>query len=662
MDELDDFDDIESSGTDNNSLELSNVFNIKIGGFGNTDDLKTYFGSISVDELEEDISLYETLTKDKSWPVSQIIQREVNKFRVSDISKSYVLGTGRLIKYFPPLIIAILPKENDGKISLNLDFNPDDSSRTKEAIYDRSKYHSNTKIKPYIVNAPNMSLIDGLYVLEVSKVFDTRLLSWDKNKHYAVVIDGQHRLEALFKSKQENEDVGNYLQDVVFIDFSPIIQRKVEHTPVEVVRRIFIDINTNAQRVGFVRQVLMDDKDLSSLCVQSLVDSSNPDGSNKNQDSFLRSQLVDWYGDKLKHTLPHLTGVLSLYQIIDDFFVKDSLSSFRDRRSPKKVQNWVSRLNTIFMVDQELENNEKYEGSEIIPLYKSLEDYEARIAQSNDLSEELDDEYKESEIFEYDYRVLDVARDQFENIYARPFIKFFNKLKPHAKTIEIIEEEGGFGQNEILSAALIASRKKIAHTKNYKDSLRQLRARIEEDLHDNYFLLFSVLGQKALFSNLFQRYLGKINADFNEEKCLEITEEYISNLNSLLDFTENKPISLFAKKDEVIIDNVPEELIDLGIISTNFWEGIIYESSRIIYNTQGIRALSDILNKFLIVNKARIGEAEVFIDLASTPYVKSRISRLLKRRFDYSDSEIENYSSKIIELKNQFITDYFSND
>ncbi|WP_298247933.1 DNA sulfur modification protein DndB [uncultured Christiangramia sp.] len=660
MDELEDFEDIESSGTNDDSLDLSNVFNIKIGGFGDSDDLKTYFGSISIDELEEDISLYETLTKDKSWPVSQIIQREVNKFRVSDISKSYILGTGRLIKYFPPLIIAILPKEHDGKIGLELDFHPDDSSKTKEAIYDRSKYHSNEKIKPYIVNAPNISLIDGLYVLEVSKVFDTRLLSWDKNKYYAVVIDGQHRLEALFKSKEENEKVGKHQQDVVFIDFSPIVKRKPQHTPVEVVRRIFIDINTNAQRVGFVRQVLMDDKDLASLCIQSLVDSSNPEGSNKNQDSFLRSQLVDWYGDKLKHSLPHLTGVLSLYQIIDDFFIKDSLSSLRDRRSPKKVQNWVSRLNTIFMIDQELEDNENYRDTGIIPLYKSLKEYDERIAQNNELSEELDDEYKESEIFEYDYRVLDIARDQFEKIYARPLIKFFNDIKPHSKTIAIIEEEGGFGENENLSSALIASRKKIAYTKTYKDSLRKLKAKIEAELHSNYFLLFSVLGQKVLFNNLFQRYLAEINSDFDEEECFEITDNYLSNLNSLLDFTDSKPISLFARKEEVIIQDVPEELIDLGIISSSFWEGIIYEGNRIIYNTQGIRTLSDVLNKLLGLNYAKSKDEEIIFDLGSTPYVKSRISRMLNRRFEYSESEIESYSKQVIELKNQFIINYFS--
>jgi len=660
MNELDDFSEIESSGLSEDSIDLSNVFQIKTGGFGDHSELRTYFGSANVGKLKEDISLYETLTKDKSWPVSQIIQREVDRFRVSGISKGYILGTGRLIKYFPPIIIAILPKDDEGKIGLKLNFEVDNSKEVKQAIYKKSNYNQNKKIEPYVIDADNISLIDGLYVLEVSKVFDTRLLAWDKNKFYAVVIDGQHRLEALFKSMDDHPPVDHYLQDVVFIDFSPLIAKKPELTPVEVVRRIFIDINTNAQRVGFVRQVLMDDKDLASLCVQCLVDSSNRDGSEKNPDTYLQSQIVDWYGDKLKHTLPHLTGILSLYQIIDDFFIKDSLASLRDRRSPKRVQNWVSRINTIFMVDATIENSEYLKELEISSLHKSFEEYKERITQNEEYSDDIDDEYKESEIFEYDYRILDIASDKFEEIYLRPFIKFFNELKPYKKTIDLIEEEGGFEPNNILATALISSRKKIGITKAYKDAIRNLKIKIENTLHTKYFLLFTVLGQKVLFNNLFQRILANLTSDFNEENCLTITNDYLEKLDSLFEFIEEKDVSLFSHKENLNLSSVPQELQDLGTLASSFWEGVIYESNNIIYNTQGIRALSYILNEFININEARAKKEIFTIDLSKTPYLKPRITRILKKRYEYNDSEIENYTNEIIKLKNEFIINYFS--
>ena len=357
LNEIDDVDNLESSGSEEISLDLSNVYNIKLGGFGNDDNIRTYIASAKVKNLKDDLDLYETLTKDKSWPISQIVQREVDRVRVSNISKSYILSQGRPIKYFPPIIVAILPKDEHGMISLNMNFGESEGlDNIKEMIFARSKYNSNESIKPYVTRADNLSLIKGLFVLEVSKVFETYLFSWDKSKYYAVVIDGQHRLEALYKSAIDDISIENHFQDLIFIDFSKLLKTANQLSPVDVVRRIFVDINTNAQRVGFVRQVLMDDKDLSALCVQTLVDSVKKDGSGKDQDSFIRSQVVDWYGDKLKHTLPHLTGVLSLYQIIDDHLVQNSISSINDLRSPSKVSKWVTRLNDVFFVDSTIED------------------------------------------------------------------------------------------------------------------------------------------------------------------------------------------------------------------------------------------------------------------------------------------------------------------
>ena len=666
MDELDDFQSIEESGTDSNSEELSNVFQIKIGGFGNSGKLRTYFGSAKVDDLFEDISLYETLTKDKSWPVSQIIQREVNKTRVSEISKSYILGEGRVIKYFPPIIVAILPKAEDGKIALKLNFNPDNSEKIKTKIYNNSSYSSNEKIKPFVIKSKNISLIEGLYVLEVSKVFDTNLLTWDKNKLYAIVIDGQHRLESLFKSKEENPLVGQYLQDVVFLDFSPLIKEDTSLSPVEVVRRVFIDINTNAQRVGFVRQVLMDDKDLASLCVQSIVDSTYSDGTSKSEDSYIKSQIVDWYGDKLKHTLPHLTGILSLYQIIDDYLVKDSLSSFKELRSPQKVKRWVARINNLFMVDQSLVNDPKYKDRGIKGLGDSLDDYELALEESHEYSDDMEDEFKETEIFQYDYRVLDIARAKFEEIYLKPLVKFFNDIDLHKKTIELIHTEGGFGKNIVLSSALISSRKKIANSKPYRNAITSLKIKIHNELHSKYFILFTVLGQKVLFNSLFQKIIKEVDPEFNEKKCFEVTNKFTEELNRLFDFTGSQEVSLFSNKGNITIKNIRPQLSDLGTISNSFWEGLIYENDNIIYNTQGVRTFSFILKEFLRINENRINENSIKedcpdFDLSSAPYVAIRISRILTKTFGgtYDEEQIKSFCNDIIELKSKYINDYF---
>lgn len=657
FDEIDDFDSIESEGLSDHEINLSNVYNVKVGGFGQPTSIKTYLCSLSVKDLERDIELYETLSRDKSWPVSQIIQREVDKIRVSDISKDYVLGEGRNVKYFPPLIIAILPKSSDGKISLSLDFNTENVDGIKQLIFDKSQYRSNSKLKDYFIRAQNKSLISGLYVLEVSKVFDFTILCWDKSRYYAIVIDGQHRLDALIKSKKDDSTINDYLQDVVFLDFSSLIKSKAEEfTPVEVVRRVFIDINTNAKRVGIVRQILMDDKDLASLFVQSLVDSVNRSGTDKASNRYIPSLLVDWYGDSLKHTLPHLTGVLSLHQIISDYLIQYNLSSIDDLRSPNKVKNWVKRINDYFLVDKQILENEQYK--DIKKLSESFEKY----TYSNNLFEEvrsdLDDEFKESSLFSYDYRTLEVAQRTFENLYAFGMVKFFNEFCPYKEVRKIIEDEGGFEPGSTLYKALISSRKKILVSKPLKDALDNIKIKLEAHCSERYFLMYTVLGQKAVFNLLFKRIFANFNKDFTEDKCIVIVEKYLSEINMALNLSIDGSRNLFGKKENLTLTEIDDELIDLGTISTSFWEGIIYEDNKIIYNSQGIQSLSSFI-EYVINLCSKIKENPDCTSKMEISFHRQRIKRILKKRFDVlPESDIEEHASRIIEEKQKFIIEY----
>lgn len=657
--ELDELGDIENGGASQAGLVLSNVYNIKIGGFGGPDSIKTYLCTVKVGDLEQDISFYETLTRDKSWPVSQIIQREVDRIRVSNISKDYILGQGRSIKYFPPLIIAILPKAPDGKIDLNLVFTPDDSSSIKESIYDKSIYRANDKIKKYFLAAVNQSIVGGLYVLEVSKIFDFNLFCWDKEKHYAIIIDGQHRLASLIKSKRDNAAISNYTQDVVFMDFSFLIQKSAQRfTPVEVVRRIFIDINTNAKKVGAVRQILMDDKNLSSLLVQSLVDAVRKDGSEKNKDQFIISQVVDWYGESLKHALPHLTGILSLHQIMNDYLIQGDLHSIDDLRMPSKVTNWVARLNDIFLVDAKIGSQTRYEG--VTPLRTSLQKFYESIEENDSYSNVTDNERKETEIFSFDYNILDVAQDTFSEKFARPIVRVFNNLWPYSETIRLLEEYGGFDSENLVNKALISSRKTIANDQSLRDKIAEVRRLLEGQLYSKYYHIFTVLGQKVVFSLFFQQILAAYNSTSSESDILIITDGFINEMNRMFKILSLPNVKLLDKKENVIIDvdNVDDYLVDLGAITSSFWDGIIYEDNKIIYNTQGIRSFSSLIHYIL----ARIDEL-VNGRNAERPfivsYLNARIKRHLKKKnTNLEDPQIEEYTEQIINLKYEFLEAY----
>ena len=651
QDELSELGDLEKEGSLKTSINLSNIYKVRIGGFGKDDNIKTYLCNVKVKELKEDISFYETLSKDKAWPVSQIIQREVDKIRVSNISKDYILGKGRVVTYFPPIVVALLPKAKDGKIDLRFEFETRNDNEIKGFIYNKSEFRNNEKIEKYFIDSVNLCLVKGLYLLEISKIFAFHLLCWEREKYYAIVIDGQHRLDALFKSAETETEVYNYTQDIVFLDLSSLIRKKQEEiSPVELVRRIFIDINTNAQKVGVVRQILMDDKDLTSILVQSLVEAVNRDGSDKDVTEFIPSQIVDWYGESLKHTLPHLTGILALYQILDDYLIKDSLSSINDLRRPSKIKKWVRRLNDYFSVDKKIEDEGKF--SDIKKLSTSLDDYLTRLDYSKDYLSSLDDNAKESELFTFDYQTLEVAKDSFDKLFLRPIVKFFKEFYPYKDTISIIEENNGFDNESQLSLALISSRNKIASNTKLKESIFSIRKIIEDKLYGDFSLIFTVLGQKAIFNLLFKKIFEQYENNFKEEDVLSIVDDFISLLNSILRKSTRIEDKLFGNKENLIVKNLPEHLQDLTL-ATSFWEGIIFEENKIIYNTQGIRSLSSLLEYLMIC----MGSEDSYqFDIS---YLKNRLKRILERTYNFEGDDILNqYVEDIVKSKENFINDY----
>ncbi len=655
LNELDDFNEIEKQGKLKHELTLSNIYHVKVGGFGDINIVKTYIASLTVDELEQDVSVYETLSKDKTWPVSQIIQREVDRIRVSNISRDYVLRRERMVKYFPPLIVALLPKADNDEFALTLDYDKTEDPNIKEYIFEKSNYRTNDRLKDYFVKAPDLSLTKGLFLLEVSKVFDCTLLCWDKLKYYAVVIDGQHRLQSLIESKKQNAEIKNYYQDVVFVEFSQLIKRlDYKVTPVEIVRRVFVDINTNAKRVGVVRQILMDDKDLPSLIVQSLVDSVNKDGSDKEETKYLKSQLVDWYGDSLKHSLPHITGILALQQIISDYLLEGSMSSIDDLRSPNNVKRWVNTLNSAFLVDKKIQEKDEY--SSIYPLLKSLQDYNEKRSLDEEIYED-EIEVKETTLFVYDYRTLEIAQKTFEELYASSVVRFFNSFEPYKQAYQIVHDNKGFEHGSTIYRALLSSRKKIIVTDSLKEALAKLKAELEGKLNDRFYLLFTVLGQKSLFNLLFKRIFYSFNLDYTEDIILNITEKFLKEVNTLVTIDTDRGF-LFGRKEQFILDNLSNQLIDRGPIASHFWEGIIYENNRIIYNTQGIKSLSSTIEYLISLNDAINNDSELpSFDIL---YMKARVKRILKKTSDMNDSELEENALAIIQKKKEFIESVFT--
>ena len=655
----DDFDDLDLVRTDTN-LSMSKVYEVKKCGFGFTDSegLISYITSHRIEDLIDDLVTFEKLTSDKQWPVSQIIQREIDLQRVKNIANQYITKQD-FIKYFPPITVVILPIDDASKhiakkFSICDDEIIDESYRriiTQKWLpivggdYDQ-------RYNKYIKDSVNESNSIGLYQLNVNKSFCYTLLAWDNSKYSAVVIDGQHRLEALRIAAQQDNKYKNFMQDVVFIDISKRVEA-TSQTPVELVRKIFIDINSNAEEVSSARKYVMDDKDLASLFVQTLA--NDDDANNSRQGKFILPQLIDWHAENLKHELPHITGVMVLYQLMSDYVLNTSnLISIDDMRHARKVQKWVDYLNSNFKVDHQITTLTKYNG--VKKLKTSLNEFNEEILSSN--NDECDGNL-ESYLFQYDYHVLRIAQDYFEKNYSKAIVKFFNELTPYRVVIDLLSSKDVFNQENKLYKLVVTHPKKV--TGENKDLINDLKTYLKNATDERFYLPLTVLGQKALFSIFFSHIMQEMQAGVSEEKAVNSASDIINKFNILFEIFSFSDIKLFEKERKPFIK---QDILDKYRISmygkqaSYFWEDIVYKDTSIIYNSQGISSLRQTFEYFfraidILTDGKKLGELKF-----EPNYVKPRIKRRIENEHQKTTVEAETASNDILKAKKEFIDDF----
>lgn len=644
------------------NLSMSKVYEVKKCGFGFTDNdgLVSYITSHRIENLIDDLVTFEKLTSDKQWPVSQIIQREIDLQRVKNIANQYITKPD-FIKYFPPITVVILPIDDATKhIAKNfnntVEKNIDESYRRiiteKWAPIVGGDY---AQLHQHIQNSDNESNVLGLYELIIDKAFCYTLLSWDNSKYSAVVIDGQHRLEALKVAIQKDNKYKNFMQDVVFIDISKRVEATGQ-TPVELVRKIFIDINSNAEEVSSARKYVMDDKDLASLFVQTLANDDDPN--NNRQGKFILPQLIDWHAENLKHELPHITGVMVLYQLMSDYVLNScNLISIDDMRHAKKVQKWVDYLNSNFKVDYQITTLTKYNG--VKKLQASLNEFNDEILSSNN---DEGDGNLESYLFQYDYHVLRIAQDYFEKNYSKAIVMFFKELKPYKVVIDLLNSKDVFNQDNKYYKLVVTHPKKIMG--DDKNLISDLKTFLKNETDEKFYLPLTVLGQKALFSIFFSHIMQDLQAGVSEEKAVHSALTIINRFNTIFEIFSFGNISLFEKDRKPFIK---QDILDKYRISmygkqaSYFWEDIVYKDTSIIYNSQGISSLRQTIEYFFKAIETLENGGKLSEITFEPNYVKSRIKRRIENEHQKATVEADTASNDILKAKKEFIDDFIVN-
>jgi hypothetical protein len=647
---------------------LSNVYEVTKGGFGREEDnIIAYSGSLRVIDLVNDFEFFETLSRSKSWPVSKIIQREIDNVRVKNIDEGYIRSS-RKVKYFPPIVVALLPKDGQQLAdSFLFDESSESVNQAKSIVFEKSIFKNINEVfyKEVFYKASNISKTAGLYVLELFKNSNYFALSWDTEKYYAIAIDGQHRMSALIESYNKDKSIGNYTQDVIFLDLS-LKSKSDSLSPVNIVRTIFIDINKNPRQVTRSRQILMDDLDTAALLVQTLVNDDDDDGNRNGK--YLVPQSIDWYSEDLKFELPFTTSIINLWEIISaELLAGSSLNSLDDFKSIKKVTAWKETVENRFKVDVLIEEVQEFNG--IGKLKDAFTTFKQRIASDGESSEGTEEE-NEFEYFNYDYDLLKVIAYSFENTYATSIVKFFNEIELYRILHDKLEKEGAFESSLTICQSLTIS--KLKRTDAQTSQFEMVKKKLTQEVGKDYYYLYTVLGQKAIFKYFFKGLILKIGNVVNEDNCLKITSELIGEFNKMFNQLMKSSYNLFSNEDNeeygrfvksYVLDNSLD--VKMELLERNFWTDLIVVNNQIFYKQRGVDALYSMIKLLISQVNKNINEKETnsqltdLEPLSSIGYFYARVKKRVEiemKNENLSSSQIENLTQNCIDIKTAFLS------
>lgn len=290
------------------------------GQFGTGAGVQAFYLQSALTPAQLDwVSLISDIRGSERWPVRDLFQRDVDNDRISNESGllAYLQDTEKT-KFFNPLTLTLLPMKENSDLVLTEMPRVYEKSLTEDdhewEVLEREKYH---RIR-WIKHNPQYARLD-----------------WSDLRTKLVAIDGQHRLSALkrFWSDTDASSHQNFTTwriPVVIVSFRVDSNRRNPPTVLEVVRNIFIYINTEAKPVNRARRILLSDKSVNAVCTQEFVQISHSNDlleSNNRNSERLPLLFFDWRGEESETRRIHAPASLKSVEEIHDWFEKYILGS-----------------------------------------------------------------------------------------------------------------------------------------------------------------------------------------------------------------------------------------------------------------------------------------------------------------------------------------------
>jgi hypothetical protein len=281
------------------------------------------------------------VSAERPLDLSELIQRDLIEERVDEGLNAYLRDPSSA-HFFNSLTVALLPMSSDSN---------------GLALADS---YAEQVGPQHLVPEYGDDVIGPVTLMRPANHGGHGFLAWDSKFTFPVVLDGQHRLAALKAAMSGNFprklDLENSRVSILFLVLDERAGYLAPAYPsvLAACRSIFIDLNKNAKSIAKGRQYLLDDRDLSSGCLRSVLHDSvsvtdlGPVSSRVNVEPRLPLSLVDWRSESAKFDgdSPFVTSLLALYAIVDaiagiktpDFSDIEAVKLFLDRSTARLLE------------------------------------------------------------------------------------------------------------------------------------------------------------------------------------------------------------------------------------------------------------------------------------------------------------------------------------
>jgi hypothetical protein len=284
--------------------------------------------SVPIDDID-DLSTASDFFEADALKFEELIQRDIDRARVIRMADGYLKATSDKVVFFPPLLACIVLFDSDGKMlhqyaDANYAVFSEETGRVMRAIWDEDGFELGLALADK-KNADRRMLVNG----QEEWFHDAGQLRLNKKRAKLVVLDGQHRLEAMkLVRNSPSKDVLAGTEIPVCLVFTPSAVVGTQEDVVENFRELFVRVNEESKRVSGHFIILLQDDSYAAIAVRELAEAWRI----KRDDGLTYLHLLEWNQrveeNTRRRTRPFsITTIGILNDILRDYLFKEHVAA-----------------------------------------------------------------------------------------------------------------------------------------------------------------------------------------------------------------------------------------------------------------------------------------------------------------------------------------------